>query len=56
MAQGVIDLAQGKLERYVGSTELRAGTKLSEAAATVNDKTAEAARRALAAFFSHNKD
>ena len=56
MAQGVIDLAQGKLERYAGSTGLHASTKLSEAAATVNDKTANAARTALAAVFSRNAD
>jgi uncharacterized protein YjbJ (UPF0337 family) len=54
MAQGVVDLAQGKLERYAGSTGLHASTKLSQAATTVNDKTADAARQALADVFGQN--
>ena len=56
MAHGVIDLAQGKLERYAGATGLQASTKLSEAATTVNDKTADAARTVLATFFARNAD
>ena len=56
LAHGVIDLAQGKLERYAGATGLHASTKLSKAATTVNDKTADAARRALATVFSYKAD
>jgi uncharacterized protein YjbJ (UPF0337 family) len=55
MAQGVADLAQGKLKRYAGATGLHASSKLSETATTINDQTAEAARKALADFFTQNE-
>lgn len=56
MAQGVTDLAQGKLKRYAGATGLHASAKLSGTEATINDQTAEAARKALAAIFAGNAD
>ena len=56
MAQGVADLAQGKLKRYAGATGLHASSKLSETATTVNDQTAEAARQALADVFARNAE
>ena len=54
MAQGVTDLAQGKLKRYAGATALHASSGLSDKAAAINDQTADAARQALADFFAHN--
>jgi uncharacterized protein YjbJ (UPF0337 family) len=54
MAEGVTDLAQGKLKRYAGATALHASSGLSDKAATINDQTAEAARNALADFFTAN--
>jgi len=54
MAQGVTDLAQGKLKRYAGATALHASSGLSNKAADINDQTADAARQALADFFAGN--
>jgi uncharacterized protein YjbJ (UPF0337 family) len=54
LAEGVTDLAQGKLRRYAGATALHVSSGLSDTASTVNDKTADAARQALANFFAQN--
>jgi uncharacterized protein YjbJ (UPF0337 family) len=54
MAQGVADLAQGKLKRYAGATAVHASSGLSDKAATINDQTADVARQALADFFARN--
>ena len=56
MAEGVVDLAQGKLKRYAGATGLHASSKVSEGATTINDQTAEAVRNALEAIFARNTD
>lgn len=56
MAQGVADLAQGKLKRYAGSTAMHGSSGLSGAAASINDRTADAARQALTDFFASNAD
>jgi hypothetical protein len=56
MAEGVTDLAQGKMKRYAGATALHASSGLSDKAATINDQTAEAARNALADFFARNAE
>jgi uncharacterized protein YjbJ (UPF0337 family) len=56
MAQGVTDLAQGKLKRYAGATALHASSGLSDKAADINDQTADVARQALADFFASNAD
>ena len=54
MAEGVTDLAQGKMKRYAGATALHASSGLSDKAATINDQTADAARQALTDFFTSN--
>src|SRR5262245_44923721 len=54
MAQGVTDLAQGKLDRYAGSAMRETGTPLSDAAIAVSNQTADAARQALTDFFGQN--
>jgi uncharacterized protein YjbJ (UPF0337 family) len=54
MAQGVADLAQGKLKRYAGATAMHGSSGLSGAAASINDQTADAARQALTDFFASN--
>ena len=56
MAEGVTDLAQGKLKRYAGATALHASSGLSDKARPINDQTADAARQALADFFARNTD
>ena len=56
MAEGVTDLAQGKMKRYAGATALHASSGLSNKAADVNDQTADAARQALADFFARNAE
>jgi uncharacterized protein YjbJ (UPF0337 family) len=56
MAQGVADLAQGKLKRYAGAAAVHASSGLSDKAATINDQTAEAARKALADAFARNAE
>jgi uncharacterized protein YjbJ (UPF0337 family) len=56
MAEGVTDLAQGKMKRYAGATALHASSELSDKAATINDQTADAARQALADFFARNAE
>jgi uncharacterized protein YjbJ (UPF0337 family) len=56
MAEGVTDLAQGKMKRYAGATALHASSGLSDKAADINDQTAEAARNALADFFASNAE
>jgi hypothetical protein len=56
MAQGVADLAQGKLKRYAGATAMHGSSGLSGTAASINDQTADAARQALSDFFASNAD
>ena len=56
MAEGVTDLAQGKLKRYAGATALHASSGLSDKAAAINDQTADAARQALTDFFASNAE
>jgi uncharacterized protein YjbJ (UPF0337 family) len=56
MAEGVVDLAQGKLKRYAGATGLHASSTLSQGATAINDQTAEATRKALEAIFARNTD
>ena len=54
MAEGVTDLAQGKVQRYAGATALHVSSGLSDNASTLNNKTADAARQALASIFAGN--
>ena len=56
MAQGVADLAQGQMKRYVGATAMHGSSGLSGAEAPVNDQTADAARQALTDYFANNAD
>ena len=56
MAEGVADLAQGKMKRYAGATAMHGSSELSGAAASINDQTADAARQALTDFFASNAD
>jgi uncharacterized protein YjbJ (UPF0337 family) len=56
MAEGVTDLAQGKMKRYAGATALHASSEVSGAAASINDQTANAARQALTDVFTSNVD
>ncbi len=56
MAEGVIDLAQGKFKRYAGATGLHASSTLSGGATTINDQTAEAARKPWRTIFARNSD
>jgi uncharacterized protein YjbJ (UPF0337 family) len=54
IAQGVVDLAQGKLDGYAGSSLRESGTPLSDAAIALSNQTAADARQALADFFGQN--
>ena len=54
MAEGVTDLAQGKLKRYAGATAMHASSGLSDKGSAINDQTADAARQALTDFFTSN--
>ena len=56
LAEGVTDLAQGKLKRYAAATALHASSGLSDKAADINDQTAETVRKALADFFASNAE
>jgi uncharacterized protein YjbJ (UPF0337 family) len=56
MAQGVTDLAQGKMKRYAGATALHASSGLSHKAVDINDQTADAARQALVDAFARNAE
>jgi len=52
MAQGVVDLMQGKLDRYAGATAREVGTPVSDAAITLSDQDAATAKQALATLFA----
>jgi uncharacterized protein YjbJ (UPF0337 family) len=54
MANGVVDLMQGKLDRYVGAQARQAGTPVSDAAVAVGDQEADRLRQALTAAFAAN--
>jgi uncharacterized protein YjbJ (UPF0337 family) len=52
MANGVVDLMEGKLDRYQASTMREANAALGSAATTLNEDAANQARQALAAIFA----
>jgi uncharacterized protein YjbJ (UPF0337 family) len=54
MAKGVVDLAQGKLDRYAGSAMRKTGTPISDGAITLSNKAADDARQALVDIFAEN--
>jgi uncharacterized protein YjbJ (UPF0337 family) len=54
MANGVVDLMQGKLDRYVGAQARQAGTPVSDAALAVGDQAADQLRQALTVYFAGN--
>jgi uncharacterized protein YjbJ (UPF0337 family) len=52
MANGIVDLAQGKLDRYTGSAMREDNASLGSASMALSDDTAERARQALASLFA----
>jgi uncharacterized protein YjbJ (UPF0337 family) len=52
MADGVVDLMQGKLDRYAGTAAREAGTPLSDAGIVLSDDAAKKARQAMADLFA----
>src|SRR3954463_10281529 len=52
MANGIVDLAQGKLDRYTGSAMREDNASLGRAGMALSDDTAEQARQALASLFA----
>ena len=52
MADGVVDLMQGKLDRYAGAAAREAGTPLSDAGIVLSDDAAKKARQAMADLFA----
>jgi uncharacterized protein YjbJ (UPF0337 family) len=52
MANGIVDLAQGKLDRYTGSAMRQDNASLGSASMALSDDTAERARQALASLFA----
>lgn len=54
MANGVVDLMQGKLDRYGGAQARQASTPVSEAAVTLGDQAADQVRQALADFYAQH--
>ena len=52
MAEGVVDLMQGRFNRYIGSAARDAGTPVSDAAIALSDEAAANTRQALAALFA----
>jgi uncharacterized protein YjbJ (UPF0337 family) len=51
MANGIVDLAQGKLDRYTGSAMREDNASLGSAGMALSDDAAERARQALASLF-----
>jgi len=56
MANGIVDLAQGKLDRYTGSAMREDNASLGSAGMALSDDAAERARQALTAYFAQNTD
>jgi uncharacterized protein YjbJ (UPF0337 family) len=51
MANGVVDLMQGKLNQYVGSSAREAGSAAGDVGRALSDAEADKARQTLAAVF-----
>jgi uncharacterized protein YjbJ (UPF0337 family) len=52
MANGVVDLMQGKLNQYVGSSAREAGSAAGDVGRALSDAEADKARQTLAAVFA----
>jgi uncharacterized protein YjbJ (UPF0337 family) len=52
LANGVVDLMQGKLDRYVGSSAREAGSAAGDVGRALSAAEADKARQALAAVFA----
>lgn len=52
LANGVVDLMQGKLDRYVGSSAREAGAAAGDVGRVLSDAEADKARQTLAAVFA----
>jgi uncharacterized protein YjbJ (UPF0337 family) len=52
MANGVVDLMQGKLDSYTGAAARDVGTPVSDAGIALSDEAAKKTKQAMAALFA----